>query len=533
MQPNQNNLFDTKALVIMLLAGGFLFGWQHYIAKKYPNQDLNKTVQQVPPVQAENKNDLALNTQPILNDDNKNLVSNSSEVIYNYSDDQVSFEVTNFGMGLKSFSLKKFFTENKMENINFNATSINKLFETRFTHDFEKMIFNVEEKKPGHFVGVFELNGMKIIRELIYKPGTFSFENKLTFENPNEKLKNGFSIFLPEQIYVSKTSNFLMPSFHFQDFHFYSQASSQTVNYGTVSESYEKDFENVNLMSVGSQYFAIGFLDKSNILPRAKIKADVGAKLATAEMVYNPAQLNQNLYFSQIFFVGPKSSDLLSIIDTEFPKLIDYGYFSFIAKPLVSIMKWSYSILGNWGLAIVLLTLIVRFLVLPFNFMAIRSMKAMKKIQPDIQKLKEKYKDDAMALNKEMMDLMKKNGANPLGGCLPMLLQIPVFFALYKVVGNTVELYQAPFFGWINDLSSPDSFFVLPILMGLTMYLQQKMTPTTMDPTQEKVMAFLPLIFSVFMISTPSGLTLYMFISGLFGIIQQYVLTNDKMSLRR
>ncbi|HEY8270445.1 MAG TPA: membrane protein insertase YidC, partial [Pseudobdellovibrionaceae bacterium] len=136
-------------------------------------------------------------------------------------------------------------------------------------------------------------------------------------------------------------------------------------------------------------------------------------------------------------------------------------------------------------------------------------------------------KDDPMALNRETMAVMKEHKANPIGGCLPMLLQIPVFFALYRVIGSSIELYHSPFFGWITDLSAPDKFFVLPILMGGTMFLQQKMTPTTMDPAQAKIMAFLPLVFTLFMLQLPSGLTLYMTVSAIFGIVQQYIFLKD------
>src|SRR5690606_33589332 len=130
-------------------------------------------------------------------------------------------------------------------------------------------------------------------------------------------------------------------------------------------------------------------------------------------------------------------------------------------------------------------------------------------------------------LNQEMMAVMKQNGANPMGGCLPMLLQIPIFFALYRVIGSSIELYNSPFIFWINDLSSYDKFYVLPVVSAIVMYLQQKMTPSTMDPTQAKIMAFMPVVFSLFMLQLPSGLTLYMAVSTMFGVIQQYFIMRD------
>ena len=154
-------------------------------------------------------------------------------------------------------------------------------------------------------------------------------------------------------------------------------------------------------------------------------------------------------------------------------------------------------------------------------------MKKMQKIQPQMQAIRERHKADPQVLQKETMALMQREKVNPLGGCLPMLLQMPIFFALFRVLGQSIELYQAPFFGWIHDLSIKDPYYVLPVLMGITLFIQQKTTPTTMDPQQAKVMQFMPIIFSFMMVSLPSGLTLYTFISTLFGVIQQQILMRD------
>jgi YidC/Oxa1 family membrane protein insertase len=152
----------------------------------------------------------------------------------------------------------------------------------------------------------------------------------------------------------------------------------------------------------------------------------------------------------------------------------------------------------------------------------------MQKLQPLISSLRERYKDDPQAMNRETMALWKEHKVNPLGGCLPMLLQLPIFFALYRVLGQSIELYQAPFFGWIHDLSLKDPLYVLPVLMGISMFIQQKTTPTTMDPNQAKFMQFLPLIFVFMMVNLPAGLTLYIFINTLSGIILQQIFMHDR-----
>jgi YidC/Oxa1 family membrane protein insertase len=261
-----------------------------------------------------------------------------------------------------------------------------------------------------------------------------------------------------------------------------------------------------------------------------KLTSDVQNKSALAVLTYKPVQIKPEMTFTGLLYAGPKSIDILKAVDPEMASLIDLGFFGFIAKPLLYVMKAFHSWVGNWGFAIILLTLLVRLCVLPFNIMSFKSMKAMQRVQPIIQALREKHKDDPMRLNTEMMAVMKQNGANPIGGCLPMVLQIPVFFALYRVIGSSIELYNSPFILWITDLSAHDKFYVLPVSMAIFMYIQQKITPSTMDPTQAKIMAFLPLVFSLFMLQLPSGLCLYMVVSTLFGITQQYLIMRDKTS---
>jgi YidC/Oxa1 family membrane protein insertase len=280
-------------------------------------------------------------------------------------------------------------------------------------------------------------------------------------------------------------------------------------------------------MSAGSQYFAAAILDKSELIPETVVTSDKENKTGRAELIYKPIQAQGSLALEQVFYAGPKSIDILKSVDPEFTSVIDHGFFGFIARPLLYVMKAFYSVIGNWGVAIICLTLLVRLCVLPFAVMSARSMKAMQKIQPLLAQLREKYKADPVALNRETYALMKQHKANPVGGCLPMLFQIPVFFALYRVIGSSIELYHSPFAGWITDLSAPDRFYVLPVIMGLSMFVQQKMTPSTMDPAQAKIMAFLPLVFGVFMLQLPSGLTLYMCVSTLFGITQQMIFLRE------
>ncbi len=222
-------------------------------------------------------------------------------------------------------------------------------------------------------------------------------------------------------------------------------------------------------------------------------------------------------------YIGPKSYDKLYSIDPQLTNVIEYGFFTFISKPMFLFLKYIYSVVGNWGWTIVFATIFIKLFLFPLTFKGMISMNKMKALAPKMKELKEKYKDDKQKLNVKMMELYKTHGANPMGGCLPMILQIPVFFAIYRVLLNAFDLKQASWILWYNDLSVMDPFYILPLLMGATMFWQQHITPQNYtDPMQAKIMKFLPLIFTFFFITFPAGLTLYWFTNNLFTIAQQY-----------
>lgn len=234
-------------------------------------------------------------------------------------------------------------------------------------------------------------------------------------------------------------------------------------------------------------------------------------------------------------YVGPKYVETLKSIDPKLTGVVEYGFFTFLAKPMFTALEWIENAVGNWGWAIVILTIIIRVVLFPLTYKGMVSMAKLKDLAPKLTELKEKYKGDPQKLNIHMMDLYKKHGANPLGGCLPLLLQIPVFFAIYRVLLNAIELKGAEWILWIHDLSLMDQYYVLPILMGATMYLQQKITPTNFtDPLQEKIFKYLPVVFTVFFVAFPAGLTLYWFVNNLLSIAQQYAVNKmmDKQKAR-
>ncbi|MEA2019217.1 MAG: membrane protein insertase YidC [Campylobacterota bacterium] len=222
-------------------------------------------------------------------------------------------------------------------------------------------------------------------------------------------------------------------------------------------------------------------------------------------------------------YAGPKDFNVLTALDERLSSVIEYGWFTFIAKPMFVLLQFLHGYIGNWGWTIVFTTILIKLVLFPLSHKGMKSMNKLKDLAPKVKALQEKYKDDKQKASMHMMELYKKEGANPMGGCLPMILQIPVFFAIYRVLLNAIELKGAPWILWIEDLGAMDPYFVLPILMGATMWLQQKITPNTMtDPMQQKMFQLLPVVFTFFFLWFPAGLTLYWFINNLFTIAQQY-----------
>ncbi|MBF0321127.1 MAG: membrane protein insertase YidC [Nitrospirae bacterium] len=222
-----------------------------------------------------------------------------------------------------------------------------------------------------------------------------------------------------------------------------------------------------------------------------------------------------------MFYAGPKKYEVLKSVNASLEHIVDFGFFSIIARPIFWMLMFINKYVGNFGWSIILLTIVIRIPFIPLINKGQSSMKKLQKIQPMMTEIREKYKKDPQRMQKELMELYKKHKVNPMGGCLPMLVQIPVFFALYKVLLVAIELRGAPFMFWVTDLSAKDPFYVLPIIMGGTMFLQQKMTPTTMDPMQNKIMMFMPIIFTFMFLSFPAGLVLYWLVSNVLSIVQQ------------
>ena len=295
----------------------------------------------------------------------------------------------------------------------------------------------------------------------------------------------------------------------------------------------------IDWIAYTGQYFIVSVVPRDLAPNHAQLKA----LDPTTEMVENTfvgpkvaLQPGDQQEFRFKLYLGPKEVKLLKTADPELglEKAVDYGWFDVIAQPLLVCLKFFNRFVHNYGVAIILLTVLIKILFWPLTHKSYVSMQAMKKLQPKMQKVREKYKDDKEKMNQEIMQMYRTHKVNPLGGCLPMVLQIPVFFALYRVLYSSIAMRHAPFLWWINDLSAPDrlpvgfeipylgGLPVLTILMGVSMFLQQKMSPTSVDPRQEKMMLMMPVVFTVFFVNFPSGLVLYWLVNNVLSIGQQY-----------
>lgn len=532
-----NKMFEPRTLWAVIIVFVGLISWNYFVSTKYPQQ--SQTVQpNTSSVQVNESSNKIQNTAatennlaPNSNRSNPDLSNNNGEILTNDSTAEsfVEIETNNYklkvsslGLGLKEVILKNFKDKNSTT-IQLGHDQAGSLFSVVNPDSKSLYNFNLEKTSQFQVVGKYtDKSGLVIERVLDFDENSFGVKSQVKIFGQD---KVSFLDFLiTDKIQNSEGGHFLFPSYDLQDFFIKFADKTENTNYSMAKEDIKEDTKKLgHLISLGSQYFSTAFLNTSDTIPDFILNTTINDKLALAKVRYQISAGKSEHNLSQLFYFGPKKVELLENVNPELVSIMNYGFFGFIAHPLLKLMKFFQSYVGNWGLAIILLTLVVRAIVLPFNLMSFKSMKAMQKIQPKMQLLKEKYKDDPLALNRETMALMKENKANPLSGCLPMLLQIPIFFALYRVIASSIEIYQQPFVGWITDLTLHDKFFILPFLMGATMFVQQKITPTTtVDPIQAKVLLWMPVLFTGLMIFLPSGLTLYMFVSSLFGVIQQY-----------
>ena len=528
-----SSFMDRNTILAVILVMIAWVGWQKYLENKYPQASKKAGAPAVPETKGEGAAaGMGDAKNAVTNSPSENSVDPGSPAVelpkipeqsFVYEDSRIKMTISNRGLGLEQIQLKNF------KGVDSPYVVLAKsprypLFATQAVGATEMLLFTVERKDDVTFVGKgLTQEGSEIIKTLRIRPDTYGLDIDVQV-TPRAGLQ-GIEHLLVDHIEENKESSFLMPSHHFQDLFALHGTTSSRVMVDLKTPIDEK-FEQVKLAAAGTSYFVASLIDDSLILPMLSGTIDQQEKVVVGRLVHKNIA-DGPFTIKMTGFAGPKELKVMEAVNPLLRETVDFGWFSAIGFGLLGLLKALYSLFPNYGVAIILLTLIVRILVLPFNISSYRSMKKMQQINPILKDIREKHKGDPQKLNTETMRIMKENKVNPLGGCLPMLIQLPIFLSLYRVFGQSVELYHAPFALWIHDLSIKDPYYVLPILMGITMFVQQKLTPTTMDPAQAKVMAALPIIFSFFMLSLPSSLTLYIFVSTLFGVIQQYVFLRD------
>lgn len=263
--------------------------------------------------------------------------------------------------------------------------------------------------------------------------------------------------------------------------------------------------------------------------PRENYTRQVDANLYSIGLVsaLGTVAPGQAATYNATLYTGPQDQRVLEALSPGLGLVVDYGWLTVIAQPIYWLLEKIHGYIGNWGWAIVALTILIKLVFFPLSAASYRSMAKMRKVGPRMQKLKEQYGDDKMGFQRAMMEMYKREKINPLGGCMPILVQIPVFIALYWVLLASVEMRNAPWLGWVTDLAAPDPFYILPVLMAVTMFIQTRLNPTPPDPIQAKVMMIMPLVFSVMFIFFPAGLVLYWVVNNILSIAQQWVITRQ------
>ena len=375
-------------------------------------------------------------------------------------------------------------------------------------------------------------NGAIYTKTFVFKRGDFAINVDYQVNNTTQQpLEVAMFGQLKQTIDLPKHRDTGSNNFALHTFRGAAYSSSET-NYEKYKFDKISDNENLNTttnngwVAMLQQYFATAWVPRtngSNTLYTTNLGNGIAAVGYKSAPVSVAPGSQQNL--AATLWVGPEIQDKMAAIAPHLDLTVDYGWLWFISQPLFKLLKFLHSFIGNWGFSIIVITFIVRGIMYPLTKAQYTSMAKMRMLQPKIAAMRERLGEDKQRMSQEMMALYKAEKVNPLGGCLPLVIQMPIFLALYYMLMGSIELRHAPFALWIHDLSAQDPYYILPILMGVTMFFIQKMSPTTVtDPMQQKIMTFMPVIFTVFFLWFPSGLVLYYIVSNLVTIIQQQLI---------
>jgi YidC/Oxa1 family membrane protein insertase len=390
---------------------------------------------------------------------------------------------------------------------------------------FEGDDLKLDGSGKGELVFVGEMDGVRFERTLSFDPETYLISEKV-------RLTDTAGVSRDVRLGMTLSTTSLSPeggAYNLTRMAWYQDGFHQETSADDLRETGVKVDEGVNWGGVMCNYFMAVMAPAQGALPFKGV-LEGGVYRSVVENSSLSIASGSSAELGIGYYIGPKESDRLAAMPYHLDEALNYGWFTFLAKPLVSGLKFFYSYAGNYGVAIIILTILVKLLFWPLSQKSYKSMEQMKKLQPMVQKIKEKYGDDRQRMNQEVMELYKTYKVNPAGGCLPMLLQIPVFLGLYQGLLNAIELRHAPFIAhlpftdivWLADLSAKDPFYITPVVMGATMLLQQRLTPAPADPTQAKIMMFMPVVFTFMFLNFPAGLVVYWLVNNVLSIGQQW-----------
>jgi YidC/Oxa1 family membrane protein insertase len=387
----------------------------------------------------------------------------------------------------------------------------------------------------------WESNEVVLTKRISLLPGSYLSEVNVEIENKTDKILTEKPLLEWSGVSVpQKSSGFFgflkqPPTSNKSPIYYLNGKTEREHNVAKIPASQE---------FTGTLYWA-GLEDRyflAAVIPRnqsSQTSAEVGAEemegVKGARRVWSGAALastsippGEKVIHKFSVYAGPKEINELKAAGVRLEEAIDYGWFTVIAIPILYALKFFYKVVRNYGVAIIILTVFIKLILHPINKKSMKSMKQMQALQPKLKELQTKFKEDRNRLNVETMQLFRTHKVNPMSGCLPMLLQFPIYIALYKVLWNSIELYRAPFFWFYKDLSAPDPYLITPILLGIGMLLQQKLTPSaSADPAQKKMMMMMPLMFCVFMLFLPVGLVIYILVNTAMSVVQQWMYNND------
>ncbi|ELR64188.1 Inner membrane protein translocase component YidC, long form [Photobacterium marinum] len=368
----------------------------------------------------------------------------------------------------------------------------------------------------------YEKNGIAYTKTFIMKRGSYAVDVEYSINNQSDNAASVQMYAQLKQNLVDAGGNLAMPTYHGGAY------SADDTKYKKYSFDDMQD-KNLNLTinnqgwaAMMQHYFVSAWIPNTQGATNLYTRTGNGLGYIGIRMPAATVAPGAEQTLGATLWVGPKLQDQMEATAPNLNLTVDYGWLWFIASPLHTLLSFIQGIVVNWGVAIIILTFIVRGAMYPLTKAQYTSMAKMRMLQPKLQAMRERLGDDRQRMSQEMMELYKKEKVNPLGGCLPILVQMPIFIALYWSLMESVELRHTPFFGWIHDLSAQDPYFILPVLMGVTMFMIQKMSPTTVtDPMQQKIMTFMPVMFTFFFLWFPSGLVLYWLVSNIVTLIQQ------------